>query len=116
MIPALKPPSAYVRTQAAPDRRQMSHPNRLDGRGRSLAARRRAYALPVISVTSIEFRDIWVGVVTRRCRSRENCAAMFRVTFQTACNWFDGLSTPTGDKVWQAVQWWPEDFQDKDAA
>ena len=115
MNPALKPPSA-VRMQAAPDRRQMSQPNRFDGRGRSVSARRRAHCLPIIAVTSIEFRNIWVGVVTRRCRSRETCAVMFGVTFQTACNWFDGLSTPTGDKVWQAVQWWPEDFQDKDAA
>lgn len=114
MNPALKPLSAIGRAHAAPDRRQMSHANRIDGRGRSVSARRRAYTLPIITVTSDSARDFWSALLKRRCGSRESCALMFDVKFQTACNWFAGVSTPTGDKVMQAVQWWPEDFQNKD--
>lgn len=92
------------------DPRQKSHANRVDGRGRSVAARRRVQVMPVISVTPTEARDFWAALMARRCGSRENCAVMFAVTFQTACNWFDGFSTPTGDKVMQAQRWWPEEF------
>ncbi|MDS9468619.1 hypothetical protein RGQ15_13700 [Paracoccus sp. MBLB3053] len=31
--------------------------------------------------------------------SREECAVHFSVTFQTACNWFDGMCRPYGDIV-----------------
>jgi hypothetical protein len=90
----------------------MSHPKVIDlqGRGRSARARRRVQALPVIHVTRHEAQLFWAGLVARRCGTRERCAVMFDVTFQTACNWFDGFSCPTGDKVMQAQLWWPEDF------
>lgn len=89
----------------------MSHPNRLDaGRGRGAAAHRRVQVLPLIAVTRSEATAFWAGLVARRCGSREATAAMFGVTFQTACNWWDEFSCPTGDKVLQAMRWWPEDF------
>ena len=99
--------------QSAPARGQMSHANAFDraGRGRTAGARRRAaVTLPVIGITPHRAMVIWSDLMTRRCGSREVCAARFGVTFQTACNWFDGFSCPTGDKVLQAVAWWPEEF------
>jgi hypothetical protein len=85
----------------------MSHPHPLD-RGRGAAAARRVSVAPVISPA--QARGFWAGLVARRCGSREEAAVVFGVTFQTACNWFDGFSTPTGDKVMMAVRMWPEDF------
>ena len=100
----------------APHAGQMSHTNGFDRRrgsnqGRGIEARRRAQTLPVISFTRHYMAVFWAGLVARRCQSRERCAVMFDVTFQTACNWFDGFSCPTGDKVMQAMRWWPEDFE-----
>ena len=86
---------------------QMSRPNLFD-RGRSAAAARRVSVAPVI--TRHEATAFWADLVARRCTSREACAVMFAVTFQTACNWFDGFSCPTGDKVMMAMALWPEEF------
>ena len=36
--------------------------------------------------------------------SREACAVHFARTFQTACNWFDGVATPTGEVVHHAMR------------
>ena len=87
----------------APRRGQMSHTNRVDpvrhGRGR---------VAPL--VTAFEAKVFWADLVRRRCGSREACAVMFGVTFQTACNWFDGFTVPTGDKMLTAQRRWPEDF------
>ncbi len=96
----------------APTRGQMSHANGIDrlGRGRSVQARRRAQVLPVITVSRRDAISFWSQLLARRCGSRERAAVMFDVTFQTACNWWDGFSVPTGDKVLQAMRWWPEDF------
>ena len=55
-------------------------------------------------------RGAWARFLARVTGSREDCAAIFGVTFQTACNWYDGFSTPTGDKVLQAARDWPEAF------
>lgn len=98
--------------QPALSRGQKSHPNGIDpqGRGRSLRARRRVQTLPIIEVSSHATKIWWAELMARRCGTRENCAAMFKTTFQTACNWFDGFSCPTGDKVRQAALWWPEEF------
>lgn len=52
----------------------------------------------------------WAELVARRCRTREECAVLFGVTFQTACNWFDGFSCPTGAAVLNAVRMWPDEF------
>ena len=67
--------------------------------------RRRAPA-----VTRHQAKVFWADLVARRCGDRETAARMFGVTFQTACNWFDGYVCPSGDKVMIAVQLWPEEF------
>lgn len=55
-------------------------------------------------------RAAWADFVAQVTASREACADEFGVTFQTACNWFDGFSTPTGDKVMQASRDYPEAY------
>lgn len=96
-----------VAPEGAAPRRQMSHARAVD-RGRGGAAARRVTVAPVI--TPHAARGFWAGLLARRCSSREEAAVVFGVTFQTACNWFDGFSTPTGDKVLMAVRLWPEEF------
>lgn len=90
---------------------QMSHANRVapvrHGRAPCVA---RALRLPPL-VSAYDARVFWADLVRRRCGTREACAAMFGVTFQTACNWFDGFTVPTGDKVMTAQRAWPEDFR-----
>lgn len=76
--------------------------------GRSALAARRVTVAPVVSPHAA--RAFWAGLLARRCGSREEAAVVFGVTFQCACNWFDGFSTPTGDKVLMAVRLWPEEF------
>lgn len=111
-LPAL----ALIRSNDAAAGGQMSRSNRvqrlapLGGRGRGAEAARRVQVLPVIGITRDSAAQAWSGIVRRRCGSRENCAVMFGVTFQTACNWWDAWACPTGDKVMQAQAWWPEDF------
>lgn len=61
-------------------------------------------------VTRHDAKTIWADLVARRCGDRETAALTFGVTFQTACNWFDGFVCPSGDKVMIAVQLWPEEF------
>lgn len=82
----------------------------MGGRGRRGADFRRVQALPVIEVSRQGAMAFWADLVTRRCGTREACAVMFDVRFQTACNWFEGMVCPTGDKVMQAQLWWPEEF------
>lgn len=96
--------------RSAPARGQMSHPNPFEGRGRSVAARRRVAGRLGPLADKGAFVAWWAALVARRCGSREACAAVLGVTFQTACNWFDGMSCPTGDKVALAVALWPEEF------
>lgn len=94
---------AVSSVKIAPRAGQMSHANRVEpvrhGRGR---------VAPL--VTAFEAKVFWADLVRRRCGSREACAVMFGVTFQTACNWFDGFTVPTGDKMLTAQRRWPEDF------
>lgn len=49
------------------------------------------------------FADVWAGWLAREFDSREEVAVAFRVTFQTACNWWDGTTRPSGDKVFLAM-------------
>lgn len=93
--------------QTVPSRGQMSHTNGFD-RGRGRGAARRVTVAPV--VTRHQATVFWAELMRRRCPSREACAVMFDVTFQTACNWWDGFSCPTGDKVMMAVRAWPDEF------
>lgn len=108
--------------QPAMQRRQTSLPKVFEkaapvgGRGR--AGRRvadravlpRPRSLQVADVTRAAAIDRWIDLIARHCGSREACAAMFGVTFQTACNWFDGVSAPSAAAVFQAVDWWGADL------
>lgn len=101
--------------QSASAPRLTSLPNMFDRRtGRRQADRVRPVSrptcLPVADVTRDAAIDRWIALITRHCGSREACAAMFGVTFQTACNWFDGVSAPSAAAVFQAVDWWGDDL------
>lgn len=98
---------SLVSDHHAPRRGQMSHTKGFDRR-RSASAMRRVSVAPVI--TKHAAMVFWADLVSRRCASREECAVMFGVTFQTSCNWHDGFSCPTGDKVMIAMRLWPEEF------
>lgn len=114
-----------VSDQPAPRTGQMSHANGFapgGGRGRGRVSARRVsgrvsgvgrVALPVADAgTKAAFCAAWSGLMADRfgATGREACAAVFGVTFQTACNWYDALSCPTGDKVALASIWWPEAY------
>lgn len=89
----------------------VDRPRVVDGRGdagRWVGNRRRS--LVVAEVTRADAIDVWVALIARNCGTREVCAVMFGVTFQTACNWFDGVTAPSAAAVMQAVVWWPEAF------
>lgn len=105
-------PVLIASTPSARPSGQMSHGNRFQpsgGRGRGLRAVRRVQgACGPVDVSAA--RVAWSRFVARICGSREECAVVFGVTFQTACNWFDAFSTPTGDKVMQAARDWPDQF------
>ena len=82
-------------------RAQMSPANALDrGRGRSAADRRRAHVAPF---DREDFLRRWSLLMIASFPSREVCAVHFGVTFQTACNWFDGSNRPYGDKIAHAA-------------
>lgn len=90
---------------AAPRAGQASPSKPVDLRVVSGGRRRRD---PLISRP--EAKAKWADMITRRCDDREEAADLFRVTFQTACNWFDGFVVPSGDKVMMAMEFWPEEF------
>lgn len=90
--------------QAALSRGQMSHANALNGRGRSVVAQRRAH---VCRPDARDFARRWSLLMIASFGSREECAVHFGVTFQTACNWFDGACRPYGDCVAWAVETLP---------
>ena len=77
-------------------------------RGRGRDAARRVTVAPVIS--RHQAVTFWADLVARRCSTREECAVVFGVSFQTACNWFDGFTAPTADKVLMALRLWPGEF------
>lgn len=84
--------------------------NILEGRGRSRAAQRRSFHRPDPLAYRSEFVPRWASLVAHVFGSRDICATAMGVTLQTACNWFDGLSRPTGDKVAMLAFMHPEDF------
>ena len=53
---------------------------------------------------------LWSGFVTDTCGTREDCAVVFGVTFQAACNWFDGFSVPGGEQVLKGAAMFPVRF------
>jgi hypothetical protein len=84
----------------------MSRANAFEGRGRAaLAIRWNRGALSARSVTFARVPDrdafmaAWRAFVRATTRDRDDCAKVYGITFQTACNWYDGTRVPTGDKV-----------------
>lgn len=85
---------------------QMSPANAFEGRGRwPGAARQRVGRLSARTITFAStpdrdaFMDAWRRFVRATTKSRTDCAKVYDKTFQTACNWYDGTRTPTGDVV-----------------
>ena len=84
-------------------RGRTSHTSPFDGRGRTATARRRIRGV-VGRLEPEDFRRRWSMLLMSNFRNRELCAVHFGVTYQTSCNWIDGLCTPTGDVVDYAAQ------------
>ena len=91
--------------QAAPRPGQMSPSKPVDLRLVGGTRRRRAPR-----ITRQTTKEFWADLMKRRAVTREDAADLFGVTFQTACNWFDGFVVPSGDKVLIAIDLWPEEF------
>lgn len=67
------------------------------GRGRGRAAARRAHVQATIADAywlKQNLPSLWGEYVRGRFHTREDCAAHFEVSFQTVCNWWDGLHAP----------------------
>lgn len=58
----------------------------------------------------VEFPDLWSAYLRANFRNIETVAVSFDVTFQTACNWWQGTHRPSGDKVALAAIRDPEGF------
>lgn len=94
---------------------QMSPANAFEGRGRwPGAVRHRVGRLSARTVTfaSLPDRDAfmaaWSKFVRATSKTRGRCVKEYDVTFQTACNWFNGERVPTGDKVAHAFTLHPD--------
>jgi len=85
--------------KASHDAGQMSRERPFDRR-RSAPAARRGH---VHAVDRDAFMRRWSLLMIASFTSREACAVHFSVTFQTACNWFDGMCRPYGDIVDHAM-------------
>lgn len=104
-------PIARSRTGAA----QMSPANAFEGRGRwPGAARHRLGRLSARTVTFStlpnrdDFMAAWAKFLKLTSKTRTNVVREYDVTFQTACNWFNGERVPTGDKVAHAFTLHPD--------
>lgn len=96
----------------APRAVQKSCLNPFDGRGRNAAAHRRAHGRLVDPcIYRASFLERWSDLIRHLFRTRDAVAVAFGVTFQTACNWWEGSNRPSGDKVALAALSWPEEFQ-----
>jgi hypothetical protein len=88
---------------------QMSPANAFEGRGRRpRQARARIGRLTPRTVTFAstpardDFMEAWAKFLKLTSKTRTNVVRQYDVTFQTACNWFNGERVPTGDKVGHA--------------
>jgi hypothetical protein len=88
---------------------QMSPANAFEGRGRRPGlARARIGRLSPRTVTFAttpardDFMEAWAKFLKLTSKTRTNVVRHYDVTFQTACNWFNGDRVPTGDKVGHA--------------
>ena len=82
--------------------RQSGVPHPPMSRANLLARRRVLGAGPWddVQVWRVDFPDRWSRLVRGSFASRDAVALFFDVTFQTACNWWDGtICRPGGDKV-----------------
>lgn len=102
---AFSQPSPMRRTGAA----QMSPANAFEGRGRRPGqARQRIGRLSPRTVTFActpdrdDFMQAWSKFLKLTSKTRTSVVREYDVTFQTACNWFNGERVPTGDKVGHA--------------
>ena len=62
------------------------------GTGRSRTSARRAHVDAYWLKTNMP--TLWGNYVRTAFRTREACAAHFEVSYQTVCNWWDGLHAP----------------------
>jgi len=58
----------------------------------------------------VVFPDLWAEFLRRNFRNSVDVAYHFDVTDQTAENWLNGISRPTGDKVALAAMAAPVEF------
>lgn len=92
---------------------QTARANPLEGRGRSRVSARRAHGrLPEPHAFRAGMAARWGGWCRSRFRSREALAVHFGVTFQTACNWWNGERKPSGETVMLACLEWGGAFLD----
>ena len=94
---------------------QMSPANAFEGRGRwPGVARQRIGRLSPRTVTFASppdrdaFMAAWAKFLKLTSKTRTAVVREYDVTFQTACNWFNGELVPTGDKVGHAFTLHPE--------
>jgi hypothetical protein len=80
----------------------------LGGRGR--AEPHRPARLAPIEADRAGLLVWWSGLLMRRCGSVRGVVRVFECTEQTARNWFDGFSCPTGVALDLALRLWPADF------
>lgn len=89
-----------------PELRRASHSpdkmsqERIFDRRRSASVARRGH---VHTIDRDAFLRRWSLLMIASFSTREECAVYFDVTYQTSCNWFDGLCRPYGDIVDHAV-------------
>lgn len=117
-----RPSLRLAASQAVPKRRltatpPMSQANAFEGRGRwsgaarwrrgRLAASTVTFATPVDRDTCMENWGRFCRTVTR---SRTDLCRRADVTFQTACNWYDGKVVPTGTAMLWAATEFPREF------
>jgi hypothetical protein len=116
-----RPSLRLAASQTAPRRRltatpQMSPANAFEGRGRQATRWRRGRlsANTVTFATPVDrddCMDAWGRFCRTVTRSRTDLSRRADVTFQTACNWYDGKVVPTGTAMLWAATEFPREFQ-----
>lgn len=118
---AFRPALCVAHSAVAPRRLTATPPmslaNSFEGRGRfSGAVRHRSGRLAPNTVTFCTpmsrdaCADAWGKFCRAVTRSRVDLQRRADVTFQTACNWYDGKVVPTGDKMVWAASEFPREF------
>jgi len=92
----------------------MSHPKvfapRAPAGGRGRAVPLRPLRLAPVEPDRAGLLVWWSGLLMRRCGAVRGIVAVFGCTEQTARNWLDGFSCPTGVALDLALRLWPEEF------